>query len=60
MGANPLKIFAGVIAAIMMVAYLAPIVLKLRDPALTIVVLIGLAMMVVDLWQSLRSRDDQS
>ena len=58
MGVNPLKIFAGAVAVVLMIAYLAPVVLKLRDPALTIVVLIGLAMMVVDLWQSLKSKDD--
>jgi hypothetical protein len=58
MKANPLKIFAGVVAVILMIGYLAPVVVKLRDPALTIVVLIGVVMMIVDLWQSLQAKDD--
>ena len=53
-----LKILAGILAIALMLTYLAPVVLKLRQPALTIVVLIGLVMMLVDLWQSLRSKED--
>ena len=36
--------------------FLAPVVVKLKDVALAAVILIGIAMMLVDLWQSLRSR----
>lgn len=53
-----LKIFAGVLAVVLMLIYLAPVVLKLLQPALTIVVLIGIVMMLVDLWQSLQSKED--
>ena len=53
-----LRIFAGILAVSLMLIYLAPVVLKLRQPALTIVVLIGIVMMLVDLWQSLKSGDD--
>jgi hypothetical protein len=53
-----LKIFAGILAVALMLIYLAPVVLKLMQPALTIVVLTGIVMMLVDLWQSLKSRDD--
>jgi hypothetical protein len=53
-----LKIFAGVIAAALVLIYVSPVVLKLREPALTVTVLIGVVMMVVDLWQSLQSKDD--
>lgn len=52
------KIFAGVIAATLLIAFLAPPVLKLKDVALSAVILIGIVMMLVDLWQSLRSGDD--
>jgi hypothetical protein len=52
------KIFAGIIAATLMIAFLAPPVLKLKDLALTGVILIGVVMMLVDLWQSLQSKDD--
>ena len=53
-----LKIFAGILAIALMLIYLAPVVLKLMQPALTTVVLIGIVMMLVDLWQSLQSKDD--
>ena len=58
MGLMGLKIFAAAVAVALMLAYLAPVVLRLREPALTIVVLSGVVMMVVDLWQSLRSKED--
>jgi hypothetical protein len=53
-----LKIFAGILAVALMLIYLAPVVLKLLQPALTTVVVIGIAMMLVDLWQSLQSKED--
>ncbi len=53
-----LKIIAGILAVSLMLIYLAPVVLKLQQPALTIVVLIGIVMMLVDLWQSLKSKED--
>jgi len=52
------KILGGIIAIILMVAFLAPPVLKLQDLALSGVILIGIVMMLVDLWQSLQSKDD--
>ena len=54
----PFKIFAGIVAVTLVFVYLAPVVLRLREPALTVVVLMGLVMMLVDLWQSLQSKDD--
>jgi hypothetical protein len=44
--------FSALIATALLLAYLGPVVLKLNDIALWIVVLIGLAMMLVDLWES--------
>ena len=38
-----LKVAAGILAASLMLIYLSPVVLKLKDPALTIVVLVGVA-----------------
>lgn len=52
------KVLAGVFAAALVIAYLAPVVLKLLDPALTIVAVIGVALMAIDLWQSLQSKND--
>jgi hypothetical protein len=53
-----IKIFSGIVAVILMLVYLAPVMLKLRDPALVLVMLVGIALMLVDLWQSLQSKND--
>ena len=54
----PLKIFAGIVAASLMIAFLWPPAFKLLDAALLGVMAIGVGMMLVDLWQSLQSKDD--
>ena len=51
------KIAAGVVAVILIVGYLLPPVLKLKDVALGVVIGIGIAMMLVDLVQSMRKDD---
>ena len=38
--------------------YLSPVVLKLREPALSIVVGAGILMMLVDQWQSLKAKEE--
>jgi hypothetical protein len=52
------KILAGLVAVLLMLAYLGPIVLKMKDLALGGIVLVGVVVMLVDLWQSLRGRED--
>ena len=52
------KILAGVIAALLLVAFLAPYVLKMQDIALGVVIVIGLAMMARDLWDTFQEKDD--
>ncbi|MGH8682587.1 MAG: hypothetical protein ACREVS_20885 [Burkholderiales bacterium] len=52
-----LKTLAGILAAGLLLAYMAPVVLRLQDPALWIVTGLGGAMMLLDLWQSLREKD---
>ena len=54
----PIKIFAAVVAVILMISFLVPVVLKLKDVALGVVISIGIAMMLVDLAQSLKSKED--
>ena len=54
----PIKIFAAAIAVILMIAYLIPVVVKLKDVALGVVILVGIGMMLTDLWQSLKKRED--
>jgi hypothetical protein len=53
----PVKLFAAVVAVVLVIGYLAPVVLKLKEAALAIVIAVGIVMMLVDLWQSLRERD---
>ncbi len=52
------KILAGLIAVTLVVIYLIPPVYKLKDMELGAVVAIGIVMMLVDLVQSLKSKDD--
>lgn len=54
----PFKIMAGIVAATLLLVYIAPVVLRLKETALWVVVLIGVGMMLLDLWQSLQSKDD--
>jgi len=54
----PIKIFSAVVAIVLLLSYLSPMVFKLKDIALGAVIAIGIAMMLVDLWQSLQSKED--
>ncbi len=54
----PIKIFAAIVAIVLVVAFVGAPVVKLKDVALGVVVLIGVVMMLVDLWQSLQSKED--
>jgi hypothetical protein len=54
----PIKYFAAIVAVILMVGFLVPVVLKLKDVPLGAVISIGIAMMLVDLLQSFKSKDD--
>lgn len=51
------KLIFGVLAMVLMTTFVGAIVLKLKDPALAAVVLIGLALMVYDFIESLREKD---
>jgi hypothetical protein len=52
-----LKAVYGVIGMVLMLAFLAPVVLKLKSVALIAVIMIGLAMMVYEFIEFLRERD---
>lgn len=53
-----MKIFAGVLAAALFLIYNGAIAWKLKEVSLVIVILIGFTMMAVDLYQSLKGKDD--
>jgi hypothetical protein len=51
------KIFAGIVALVLLAGFLVPYVVKMKEVELGIVILAGIAMMLVDLWQSLKEKD---
>ena len=51
------KAICGIIAMVLMIAYLLPPAIKLKDAALAVVIAIGVVLMLLDLWQSLHERD---
>ena len=51
------KIFSAAVAMALVLAFLLPPVVKLKDVPLGLTILLGLVMMAVDLWQSLRKED---
>jgi hypothetical protein len=53
-----IKIFSGILAVLLLGAYVTPYAIKMKSIALVIVILIGFTMMAIDLWQSLRSKED--
>ena len=54
----PVKIVAAIVAVMLMGAYLLAPVYKLKEVDLGIAIILGLILMLVDLWQSLKSKDD--
>lgn len=51
------KIFAAVIAVLLLCGFLLPYVWKMKEIELGAVILIGLAMMLRDVWESLKEKD---
>jgi hypothetical protein len=53
-----IKVVAAIVAVVLFTSFCVPMVFKLKDVPLGITILIGMAMMLVDLAQSLRAKDD--
>ncbi len=53
-----MKLLAGAVAVVLMLGYLLPPVLKLKEIDLGIAIIGGVALMLVDLWHSLKSKED--
>jgi hypothetical protein len=51
------KIIAGIVALALLAGFLVPYILKMKEFPLGIVILAGIGMMLVDLWQSLKEKD---
>ena len=52
-----MKLAFGLFGALLIVAFLASFVIKVQEPAMIVVVLIGIGMMLVDLWQARNEAD---
>lgn len=52
------KIVCGLVAVVLMLAYLLPPLFKLKEVDLAVAILLGIALMLADLWQSLQSKED--
>jgi hypothetical protein len=52
-----LKAVTGFIAVLLMVAFVLPPAVKLKDLALWSVIGLGVVLMLIDLWQSLHEND---
>ena len=52
------RAFAALIAAAMLISFLAPVVFKLVEIPLFVIAGIGITMMAVELWESYRDRQD--
>ncbi|WP_341887895.1 hypothetical protein [Variovorax sp. YR752] len=52
-----MKLVFGLIGALLMILFVGSIVIKIKEVALVAVVLIGVVMMLVDLWQARNEAD---
>lgn len=52
------RIFSALVAIALMLAFLAPVVFKLKEVSLGAVILLGVALMLWDVWETLREKDD--
>lgn len=52
------KLVTSLIAVVLVLLYLGPVAIKMKDPALWTIIVVGIATMLFDLWQS--SRDGES
>ena len=54
----PLKIAYSLLAVVLMLLYLSPVVHRLKQVDLSVVVLVGVTMMLVDVWQALKAKEE--
>ncbi len=52
-----MKLWFGLLGAAMMIAFLASFVVKVKEPAMVVVAVIGIVMMLIDLWQARNEPD---
>ncbi|MDP3083899.1 MAG: hypothetical protein Q8N44_09450 [Rubrivivax sp.] len=52
-----MKLLFGLIGAALVIAFLGSIAIKVKEPAMIAVMVIGVVMMLVDLWQARNESD---
>lgn len=52
------RIFAGIVAIVLFIAFVAPVAIKLKEISLGVVILIGVVLMLLDLWETLREKEE--
>lgn len=52
-----MKLLFGLLGAILLIAFLASFVIKLKDPAMIAVALLGVVLMLVDVWHARNEPD---
>ena len=53
-----MKVIAGIIAVVLVVAFVLPPAVKLKELALIAVIALGIVLMLIDLWQSLHEGEE--
>lgn len=56
-GNTTMKLLYGLIGAALVIAFLGSVVWKVREVSLVVVILIGVALMLVDLWHARNEAD---
>ena len=51
------RILAGIVAVVLLLGFLVPYVLKMKEVALGAVIVIGLLLMARDLWETFKEKD---
>ena len=51
------KYFAGIVGIGLLVAFIAPVAVKLKEIPLILLALIGIGLAAADLWQTIRAKD---
>lgn len=52
-----IKVLAALVALTLLLGFLVPYVVKMKDIALGVVIIIGLALMARDLWDTFQEKD---
>lgn len=52
------RVLSAIVAIVLMVAFLAPVAVKLKEISLAVVIALGLGLMLWDVWETLRQKEE--